>query len=133
MYALYKPKHSSAWIWENFMSHNFIHPLQRMKVSWQRRFHLGQKCKTEKVLFSSFIYVCHLSWCDYNLSLPTESRSYQQSSKWKFEFTDPKQILEFISIKFLKKMTNLLVRTKFYWSWAGGPVLILRTVSMKSQ
>jgi len=26
-------------------------------------------------------------------------------------------------------MKNLLVRTKFYWSWAGGPVLIVRTVS----
>jgi hypothetical protein len=22
---------------------------------------------------------------------------------------------------------NLLVRTKFYWSWAGGPVIIVRT------
>ena len=26
-------------------------------------------------------------------------------------------------------MKNLLVRTKFYWSWAGGLVLIVRTVS----
>jgi len=24
--------------------------------------------------------------------------------------------------------SNLLVRTKFYWSWTGGPVLIVRTV-----
>ena len=24
-------------------------------------------------------------------------------------------------------MKNLLVRTKFYWSWAEGPVLIVRT------
>ena len=24
-------------------------------------------------------------------------------------------------------MINLLVRTKFDWSWAGGPVLIVRT------
>ena len=26
-------------------------------------------------------------------------------------------------------MKNLLVRTKLYWSWAGGPVLIMRTVA----
>jgi len=25
-------------------------------------------------------------------------------------------------------MKNLLVRTKFYWYWAGGPMLIVRTV-----
>ena len=25
------------------------------------------------------------------------------------------------------KLKNLLVRTKFYWSWAGGTVLIVRT------
>ena len=25
-------------------------------------------------------------------------------------------------------MKNLLVQTKFYWSWARGPVLIMRTV-----
>ena len=25
-------------------------------------------------------------------------------------------------------MKNLLVRTKFYWSWAGGPVHIVWTV-----
>ena len=24
-------------------------------------------------------------------------------------------------------MKNLLVRTKFYWSWARGPVLIVKT------
>jgi len=29
-----------------------------------------------------------------------------------------------------RKMKNLLVRTKFYWFWAGGPVLIVRTVVM---
>jgi hypothetical protein len=28
-----------------------------------------------------------------------------------------------------KKLKNLLVRTKIYWSWAGGSVLIVRTVS----
>jgi hypothetical protein len=27
----------------------------------------------------------------------------------------------------LKKMKNLLFWTKFYWSWTGGPVLIVRT------
>ena len=26
-----------------------------------------------------------------------------------------------------KKLKNLLVQTKFYWSWAGGQVLIMRT------
>ena len=25
-------------------------------------------------------------------------------------------------------MKYLLVRTKFYWSWVGGPVLIVRTI-----
>ena len=38
-----------------------------------------------------------------------------QSSKWKFEFTGPSQILEFI-----------FKNWKFYWSLAGGPVLIVR-------
>jgi hypothetical protein len=33
-----------------------------------------------------------------------------QSSKWNFEFTGPNQI------------------TKFYWSWAGALVLIMKTV-----
>ena len=40
-----------------------------------------------------------------------------------------------VGIKFLnlflyssnQKLKNLLVRTKFYWSWAGGPVHIVRT------
>ena len=27
-----------------------------------------------------------------------------------------------------QKLKNLPVQTKFYWSWAGGPVLIVRTV-----
>jgi len=27
-----------------------------------------------------------------------------------------------------EKLENLLVRTKFYWSLIGGPVLIVRTV-----
>ena len=27
-------------------------------------------------------------------------------------------------------MKNLLVQTKFYWSWAGGPVLIVKTVTL---
>ena len=30
-------------------------------------------------------------------------------------------------IQFLKKLENLLVQTKFYWSWARGRVLIVRT------
>ena len=29
-------------------------------------------------------------------------------------------------------MKNLLVQTKFYWSWAGGPVPIVRTVFFMS-
>ena len=46
----------------------------------------------------------------------------------KFEFTEPNQILEFIFIYTSKqKLKNLLVQTNFYWSWAGGPVLIVRT------
>ena len=28
-------------------------------------------------------------------------------------------------------MQNLLVRTKFDWSWSGGPVLIMRTMHTK--
>jgi hypothetical protein len=26
-----------------------------------------------------------------------------------------------------KKIKNVLVQTKFYWSWVGGPVVIVRT------
>jgi hypothetical protein len=29
-----------------------------------------------------------------------------------------------------KNLINLLVRTKFYWSWVEGPVLIVRTCSL---
>jgi len=47
---------------------------------------------------------------------------YIQSSKWKFEF-----ILCMYRNKNWKK---LLVRTKFHWSWAGGPMLIVRTESL---
>ena len=44
-----------------------------------------------------------------------------------------------VRIKFLnllnkyiwKKLKNLLVRSKFYWSWAGGLVLIVRTVYVR--
>ena len=32
----------------------------------------------------------------------------------------------------LKKLKNLLVRTKFYWSWAGGPVLMVSTGNQPS-
>jgi hypothetical protein len=28
---------------------------------------------------------------------------------------------------YLNELKNLLVRIKFYWSWAGGPVIIMRT------
>ena len=31
------------------------------------------------------------------------------------------------------KLKNLLVQTKFYWSWAGGAVLVVRTVRWHDQ
>ena len=46
-----------------------------------------------------------------------------QSSKWKFEFTGPNQVIEFIFINISisrQKLKKWLVRTKFYWYWAGG-------------
>ena len=30
---------------------------------------------------------------------------------------------------YLNELKNLLVRIKFYWSWAGGPVIIVRTAA----
>jgi len=30
-----------------------------------------------------------------------------------------------------EKLKNLLVPTNFYWSWAGGPVFIVRTVKVQ--
>jgi len=52
------------------------------------------------------------------------------SSKWKFESTGPNQILSVLFIA-LNKVKNLLVRTKFYWSWAGGSVLIVITAHIE--
>jgi len=55
---------------------------------------------------------------------PNQNKSRQlrhksQSSKWKFEFTGPNISKE--------KPEKITVRTKFYWCWAGGPVIIVRT------
>jgi hypothetical protein len=64
-----------------------------------------------------------------------------QSSKWKLKFTGPNQILEFILHIHVYLNKNWKTywseqsftglgpedRTKFYWSWTGGPVLIMRT------
>jgi hypothetical protein len=49
-----------------------------------------------------------------------------QSLKWKFEFTGPNQIFEFIFYIVLnKKQKNLVAQTKFYWSEAIRIVLII--------
>ena len=49
-----------------------------------------------------------------------------QSLKWKFEYTGPNQIFEFIFYIVLnKKQKNLVVQTKFYWSEARRIVLII--------
>lgn len=49
-----------------------------------------------------------------------------QSLKWKFEYTGPNQIFEFIFyIVINKKQNNLVAQTKFYWSEARRIVLII--------
>ena len=70
--------------------------------------------------------ILHWHW-GRNMNL-IEYHVYVQSSKWKFEFTGPNQSLELIIWTFLytctylnKKLKNLLVWTKFHWSWDRGP------------
>jgi hypothetical protein len=53
------------------------------------------------------------------LKLSIKQLGYQ-SSKWKFEFTGPNQILEFILYVYLNKNWKIYWSTKFYWSWDGG-------------
>ena len=54
---------------------------------------------------------------------------WSQSNSWIY-FIYPNQILEFILYIYLyKNWKNLLVRTKFYWSWVGKPVLIVGTAA----
>ena len=44
------------------------------------------------------------------------------------EFTGPNQILKFISIVYLNENWKIdCSEQSFYWSWAGGPVLVLMT------
>ena len=43
-------------------------------------------------------------------------------------FTDLLSPHDFCYIVLNKKLKNVLVRIKFYWSWARGPLFIMRTV-----
>jgi hypothetical protein len=47
--------------------------------------------------------------------------------KWKFEFTGPNQILEFILYKYLNKNWKFTGPNKVLLVLARGPVLIMRT------
>jgi hypothetical protein len=95
---------------------------------------MGSKCVF--AIRFSFTRMKHLAIWTVNLKKKSKKGDQLQSLKWKFEFTGPYQILKFIFIystcSSFKKMKNLLVQTKFYWSWAGGPLLNIKIAADNS-